>query len=51
MDFVAFAEEQFGEIGAILAGDAGDERSPAAVWEGDCHLLTRSVGALGLKSS
>ena len=25
VDFVAFSEEKFGEIGAILAGDAGDE--------------------------
>src|ERR1019366_8105606 len=27
VDFVAFLEEEFGEIGAILAGDAGDERA------------------------
>jgi hypothetical protein len=25
VDFVAFFEEEFGEVGAILAGDAGDE--------------------------
>ena len=27
MDFVAFSEEEFGEVGAVLSGDAGDERS------------------------
>jgi len=25
VDFVAFLEEEFGEVGAVLAGDAGDE--------------------------
>ena len=27
MHFVSFGEEQFGEIGAILSGDAGDQRT------------------------
>jgi hypothetical protein len=25
VDFVAFFQEQFGEVGAVLPGDAGDE--------------------------
>jgi hypothetical protein len=25
VDFVAFAQQQFGEVGAVLSGDAGDE--------------------------
>lgn len=25
VDFVAVLEEEFGEVGAVLAGDAGDE--------------------------
>ena len=25
VDFVAFGEQEFGEVGAVLAGDAGDE--------------------------
>ena len=45
VDFVAFGEEEFGEIGAILAGDAGDKGSPATVWKGGSHLFARSHGA------
>ena len=28
MDLVALVEQQLGQIGAVLAGDAGDERAP-----------------------
>jgi hypothetical protein len=27
VDFVALVEEEIGEVGTVLAGDAGDERS------------------------
>lgn len=31
VDVVAFVEEEFGEVGAVLAGDAGDERDLAGL--------------------
>jgi hypothetical protein len=33
MDFVALAEEEFGEVGAVLARDTGDKRALFHVWD------------------
>ncbi len=59
MDLVAFVEEQAGEVGSVLAGDAADEggflgtismkegSANGAVWYGGCHRSLFSWGAIG----
>lgn len=46
VDLVAFLEEEFGEIGAVLAGDAGDESN--LEWSGTREAIVGGGGGIGI---
>jgi hypothetical protein len=46
VDEVALGEEELGEVGAVLAGDAGDESDFAAVVRHGASIVVRGQGRL-----